>query len=98
MFCICAENSADNTSMFLLMLSSTCTALGPFLLPKLLNQSVGWGTRSWEGTQPGQLAATDQRDFLWHMTSCSAYKGGGRRKKGAVFRMMAFVFPSNCYI
>jgi len=45
-------------------------------------QQVGWGcTRSWEGTQPGQLTPTDQRNIPYHKTSCSTYKAGGRRRK-----------------
>lgn len=34
------------------------------------------GTRNWEGTQPGQLAQTAQRDALHHMAPCSVYKPG----------------------
>ncbi|GAB0180586.1 hypothetical protein GRJ2_000523900 [Grus japonensis] len=30
-----------------------------------------------EGTQPGQLTQSGQRDIPYHMTSCSAYKPGG---------------------
>jgi len=33
-------------------------------------------TRSWEGTQPGQLTQTGQSDIPCHVTSCSAYKLG----------------------
>lgn len=29
-----------------------------------------------EGTHAGQLTRTDQRDILYHMTSCSTYKAG----------------------
>ena len=36
------------------------------------------GTRSWEGTQLGQLTPTDQRDISDHMVLCSAIKAGGR--------------------
>jgi len=46
--------------------------------------TVAWaarGTGSWEGTQLGQQTQTGQRDIPYHMTSCSAYKGGRRRKK-----------------
>jgi len=38
-------------------------------------------TRSWKGTQPGLLTPADQRDIPYHMTSCSAIKAGGRRRK-----------------
>ena len=58
------------------------------------HQRVGWGcTRSWEGTQLGQLTPTDQRDIPYHMTSWSAYKAGGRRRKGGTFGVMAFCLP-----
>jgi len=30
-------------------------------------------TRGWEGTQPGQLIQTSQRDIPYHTTSCSIY-------------------------
>ena len=35
-----------------------------------------------EGTWLGQLTPTDQRDIPHLMTSCSAYKSGGRRRGG----------------
>jgi len=31
-------------------------------------------TRSWEGTQPGQLTQISQRNIPYDMTSCSVYK------------------------
>lgn len=31
-------------------------------------------TRSWEGIQPEQMNKTNQRDILYHMTSCSEMK------------------------
>ncbi|KAK4822153.1 hypothetical protein QYF61_010414, partial [Mycteria americana] len=48
---------------------------------------VGWGcTRSWEGTQPGQLTPADQRDIPLHMTSRSAYKLGEKADRGLLLR------------
>ena len=38
-----------------------------------------WG--NWEWTQPGQVTPSDQRDIPYHMTSCSASKAGGKKKK-----------------
>ena len=68
-FWICAGNSADNTGMFSLLLSSAYTESRPFLLLTPPHQRGGWGcTRSWEGTQRGQLTPTDQRDIPYHMT------------------------------
>ena len=55
----------------------------PFLLLPPPQQRAGWGgTRSWEGTQLGQLTPTDHRDIPDHMVSCAACKAGGRRRKG----------------
>ena len=60
------------------------------------HQWVGWGcTRSWEGSQLEQLTSNNQRDIPYCTTSCSAYKGGGRRRNGGTFGVIAFVFPSN---
>ena len=90
------ETVFDNTGMFSLLLSSADTEPRAFLLLTPPHQQGGWGgTRSWEGTQPGQLTPTDPRDSPDHMTSRSAYKAGGRRRKGGTFRVMAFVFPSH---
>ena len=81
MFWICAENSADTQRCF-----SSCWAVlnqsqGLFCFSS--HQWGGWGcTRGWEGTQPGQLTPTDQRDIPDHVVSCSAYKAGGRRRRG----------------
>ena len=55
-------------------------------------QEVWRGTRSWEGTQLGQLTPTDQRDIPYHMTSCSAIKAGGKKEEGRMFGVMAFLF------
>ncbi|XP_074989722.1 LOW QUALITY PROTEIN: tubulin alpha-8 chain-like [Calonectris borealis] len=77
-FWICAGNSVDNTGMFSFLLSRAYTGSRPFLLLTPPHQRGGWGgTRSWEGTQPGQLTPTDQMDIPYHMTSCSAIKLGG---------------------
>jgi len=98
MFWICAENSVDNTGMFWLLLSSAYIEPRPFLLLTPPHQG-DWGcTRSWEGTQLGQLTPTDQRDVLYRMTSCSAMKAVERRRRGEMFRVMVFVFPSNHYM
>jgi len=67
--------------MFSLLLSSAYTESRPFVLLTLLLQQVGWGcTRSWDGTQLGQLTPPDQRDIPYPMASCSAYKVWGRRR------------------
>jgi len=41
---------------------------------------------------------TDQKDSPYCMTSCSAFKAGGRRRKGGKFGVMVFVSPSNHYL
>ena len=80
-----------------LLLSSACTASRPFFLTPP-HQRVGWGcTRSWEGTQLGQLTPTDQKDVPYHMMSHSAIKTGGRTKKGGMFRVMALRMMKPCF-
>jgi len=63
----------------------------------LMPASAPGHTGSQEGAQPAQLTPAAQSDIPYHMTSCSVYKAGGRRKWGT-FRVMAFVFPSNRYM
>jgi len=66
-----------------LLLSSAYTQSRPFLLLAPPPQRVDWEcTSDWEGTQAGQLIPTDQKDVLYHMTSCTATNLGGRRKGG----------------
>jgi len=99
MFWICAENSVDNTEVFLSLLSSAYTESRPFLLLAPLHQRADQRcTGSWEGTQLGQLTPSDQRDVPYQKTSCSAYKVGGRRRKLRIFRVIVFVFPSSSYM
>ena len=82
----------------MLLLSSTYTESRPFLLLTPPCQSVGWGfTRSWEGTQLGQVTPTDQRDISSGRTSCSVCTAEGRRRNGGMFRVVVFVFPRNGY-
>lgn len=50
------------------------------------------GHKELGGTQLGQLTLTDQRDIPDLMTSCSAYKAGGEKKKEGTFRVMV-LFP-----
>ena len=86
--------------MVLLLLSSAYTEPRPFPLLAPPCQRDGWEcTRSWEGTQTGQVTQTDQRDIPYHMMSCSVYKElGGRGGGAAAFGVMVFVFPSNHYV
>lgn len=73
MLWICDENSAGNTGMFYLFLSSAYTASRSFMVLMLPHQQVSWGcTRSWEGTQLGQMTPCDQENIPYeHMTSWS---------------------------
>ena len=88
MFCICAENGVDNTEVCSLLLSRVYTASGAVPLLTLLHQRAGWEcTRSWGGTQAGQLTPTGQRDTPYRVTSCSACKAGGRRRKGGCLEL-----------
>lgn len=52
------------------------------------HQWAGRGcTRIWEATEPGQMTPSDLRDIPSHMTSCSAHRAGGqRRKAGKIWR------------
>jgi len=69
--------------MFELWLSSAHTESRPFQLLTLSHQWGGRGcTRSWEGTQPGQLTPPQQRDIPCRMASHSAYKLGGKLTGG----------------
>jgi len=51
--------------------------------------TLAWAARcmgSWEGTRPGQLTPSDQRDIPCHMVSCSAYKvDGGEEGRGDIW-------------
>jgi len=48
------------------------------------------------GHSCNSLTPDGQRDIPYHMTSCSAIKNaGGRRRKGEAFGVMVFVFPSH---
>ena len=78
MFCICDENSVDNTGWEVLRQSQGLFCFSPHPTSEQAGGVQGVG----QGTQPGQLTPTDQRDIPDHMASCSAYKAGGRRKRG----------------
>ena len=95
MFQICAENGADDTGMFSLLLSSAYTESRPFPLLTPPHQRRGWGCgRSWEGTQLGQLTPADQRDIPYHMMSYAQHiKLGEEEGKWVTFGVMAFCLP-----
>jgi len=98
MFWICADNGVDNTGMFLLLLSSAHRESRPFLLLTPPCQWIGWGyTRSWDGTQLGQLTQTGQRNIPYHMTSCSGVTSWSKEEQEGKITGMSFVFPSNQY-
>lgn len=82
LFWIFDGNSGDTIPMFLLLQSSACTEPRMSLLFVQSCQPAGWACAwSWElgGTQPGQLALTDQRDVPHHMELCSVIKPGGKK-------------------
>jgi len=94
-FWTCTGNSVENPGMFQLLLRSAYTESRPFLFLRLPQRRAGWGcTRSWEGTQPGQLIAPDQRVIPCHMTSCSAMKLGGKSVGGLLLRSWLGIGPS----
>jgi len=68
--------------MFSLLLSRAHTASRPILLLTPPHQWAGCGwERSWEGTWPGQLTPTDQRDIPQIMMLCSEVRAGQSRRK-----------------
>lgn len=40
----------------------------------------------------------DLRDIAYYMTSCLSIKLGWWRRKRGMFRVTAFIFPTNCYV
>ena len=80
-FYVGSWQGVDSTLVLWLLLSSAYTAPRLFLtFPP--HSGTGWA-RSWEGTQPGQLTRTDQRDIPDHMTSAQ-YKAGRKEEGGGV--------------
>ena len=80
-FYVGSWQGVDSTLVLWLLLSSAYTAPRLFLtFPP--HSGTGWA-RSWEGTQPGQLTRTDQRDIPYHMTSAQ-YKAGRKEEGGGV--------------
>ena len=51
-------------------------------------------SRSWEGTEPGQLTHSAKRDVPRRLASCSSIKAGLKKQEGVggTFRVMAFAF------
>ena len=60
MFWFQEKNNADNTLMFIVSAKQCCTEPRPFSAK---------GTKSWEGTELGQLTETGQRDIPYHTAS-----------------------------
>ena len=56
-----------------------------------VHEKVGGGTA-------GTVDPSYPRDIPCHATSCSACKARGRRRKGKMFRAMAFIFPNVCHM
>lgn len=80
MFWICSEHSADNTEMFLSLLSRAYAE--PFLLLGLSYWLVR-GTGSWDETQMRLVTPIDHRDVPFHMTLHSVHKVEGEKRKRA---------------
>lgn len=80
-FCLSWEH-ADNPGVFSLLPSKAHPVPRPFLLHTQLQGGAGTGARAQEGAQQGQLIPADPKDIPSQMASCSAYKAGGRRRKG----------------
>lgn len=74
-FWICDESSVDNTPVFGYPWGEPAQCQHFLFFPPCSQHWVGQGwARSWEGTQPGQKAQTDQRDTLCHVMSCLPIK------------------------
>ena len=80
MLCLLPLNklNVDNTLMFLVIAKQCLDSKSRVFQLLLPSQQESWrGTRSREGTQPGQLTRTGQRAIPYHVTSCLVYKLGG---------------------
>lgn len=83
MFWICAEDGGGNTEMFLLLLSGTCTEL---LTPP--EETEGAQKLGRDTADPNWLQGIFQT--IWHYAQSMKAEG--------TFGVMAFIFPSNCYV
>ena len=98
LFWVCAENSVDNTRMFLLPWSSAYTEARTFLLLTPPQQWGGWGAHA-AGRGHSQDSWPQLAQGMFHAIRRHAQHvklGDGGR--GETFGVMAFVFPSNCYM
>lgn len=97
-FCICDENSVDNTEMFSLLFSRAHTEAfsAParlFLLLTPLVKRLG-RDKEWGKTQLGQLTP-EMFQTVWH---CAQHTKLGGKKKERKFGVIMFVFPSQHYV
>jgi len=60
--------------------------------------TLAWAARCMGNGEGTQLTQIGQSDIPYHMTSCSAYEVGSRRRRGGAFGVMMFVFPSHHYM
>lgn len=87
--------AADNSPVLWVLLSRAGTA--PVLSLNIPHSSLGWGwARPWEGTEPGQLTQTHQKDKRILIWFANKTKGEGGERRGA-FAITTFVFQSNRY-
>lgn len=62
---------------------SACSESRPILLLTSPYQQAGWRcTKTWQGTQLGELPSTNQKDITYYRMLSLAYKAGGRREEG----------------
>lgn len=98
-FWIYDGNSVYSTGMFLLPLSGADRESKPFFFSHhTTSDQAGGCARDWKRTRVEHRILHDQRHIPYHMTSYSAYKIQGRRRKRERFKMVTFVFATNCYM
>lgn len=92
---LCMKHMTTEVCRFRLGQLAWCYVLdnsGPPLF-LTLSQQTGWRcTRSWEGTEFGQMNPTDSRDIPHHIMSNSAYNTG---RGGGDFGVTVFVLTTN---
>lgn len=94
----CAANRIDNTEVSQFMLGMSYTASRPFLLPTSFHQWGGWGcTRSWEGTQAGQLSPWYPAQYikLWEKEGRAIVWSGDICLAKSPLCMTGLCFPGN---
>ena len=93
LFWICDRNSVDNRDV--LAIAEQCLhSIKAFPVSHTAPQQVGWAcTRSWEGTQPGQLTPSWPKGYSRPYDTVLSNKNWGKRGGGGRVVCAAFVLP-----